>query len=610
MKKIFYCLAILGLTFVGCNPMDDIYDGLDSSADPIVGSDSYTLTADDYADLELGFGSFSSIDDAKTMLPGFLAERYPFWGEGSSVLVGYDLYIGNAFDIRDYNLTQADYSWSGSDGLGFNSDENPQDYLADILANNIENPSEGDYRRAKYFQYTGDFIVVTPTVSLNDNFDYGAAAGDLTTVSSGAWEAHSGAGSGPIGFDTSSLTMTDYPSSDIGGSITIDADASEDVSEYFPEISSGNVYASALVNLSAVGTGTYSFHLRDNDFAVGYVARVGAMDDGSGNILFGIGASSSSLTYGTTSYDLNTTYLLVSSYNIDTGVSNLYVLSNVETTEPTTPEATNTGTAGAIVSGVSIRQGFGGPTGTLDGIRVANTWSAIMSNDVLDDEIIGDKTAYETYFEFTGTEWALPSSGFYAITDEDFASMGITSFGSSTSPDDYLSTFLGLKYPYAQEGDTIDLGYNYVSSSSGVGARGNLYTFVDGTWTAYQSTISTTLQFGYKNGVWVPDNTIRYTLVPADYDAIVAALAADYPNATSSMANYGNMDRRAGNVAEWTNPMVLEAIGVVLDIVDPSAEELQKYVVTIEVYNGSNTTEDFAVIKRSGGEWDYQTADD
>ena len=131
MKKIIYCLAILGLTFMGCNPMDDIYDGLDSSADPIVGSDSYTLTADDYADLELGFGSFSSIDDAKTMLPGFLAERYPFWGEGSSVLVGYDLYIGNAFDIRDYNLTQADYSWSGSDGLGFNSDENPQDYLAD-----------------------------------------------------------------------------------------------------------------------------------------------------------------------------------------------------------------------------------------------------------------------------------------------------------------------------------------------------------------------------------------------------------------------------------------------------------------------------------------------
>ena len=65
------------------------------------------------------------------------------------------------------------------------------------------------------------------------------------------------------------------------------------------------------------------------------------------------------------------------------------------------------------------------------------------------------------------------------------------------------------------------------------------------------------------------------------------------------------MDRRAGNAAEWTDPMVLEAVAVVLDIIDPSAADEQKYVVTIEVYNGSNTTEDFAVIKMSG-EWVYQ----
>ncbi len=585
--------------------MEDIYDEMDSTADPIVGSEAYTLTGDDYAELDLGFGSFSSVEDAKADLPDFLADKYPFWGQGSSVLVGYDLYIGNAFDIRDYNLNQADYTFSESDGLGFNSDDDPLDYLADILATNVDNPSAGDYRRAKYFQYTGDFTIVTPTVSLDENFDYGSTVGDLTTVSSGSWEAHSGAGSGPIGYDTSSLSMTDYPSTDIGGSLTIDGAGSEDVTNWFSEISSGNVYASALVNLSAISSGTYSFHLRDSDFAVGYVARVGAMDDGSGNILFGIGASSSSLTYGTTAFDLNTTYLLVSSYNIDTGISNLYVLSATEAAEPTTPEATSSGESGAIISGVSIRQGGGGPTGTIDGVRVANTWSAIMSNDVLEDEIVGDKTPDEMYFEYTGTEWAIPSSNFYAIADEDFESMGLTSFGSSTSPGDYLPTFLSLKYPYAQEDDTIDVGYNYVSSSSGAGARGNLYTFVNGAWTAYQSTISTTLQFGYDNGIWVPDNTIRYTLTGDDYAAIVSALGADYPGPTSSMGNYGNMDRRAGNSNEWTNPMVLEAVAVVLDIIDPSAADEQKYVVTIEVYNGSNTTEDFAVIKM-GGDWVYQ----
>ena len=45
--------------------------------------------------------------------------------------------------------------------------------------------------------------------------------------------------------------MTDYPSTEIGGSLTVDEAGSEDVTNWFSEISSGNVYASTLVNLSA-----------------------------------------------------------------------------------------------------------------------------------------------------------------------------------------------------------------------------------------------------------------------------------------------------------------------------------------------------------------------
>ena len=71
------------------------------------------------------------------------------------------------------------------------------------------------------------------------------------------------------------------------------------------------------------------------------------------------------------------------------------------------------------------------------------------------------------------------------------------------------------------------------------------------------------------------------------------------------MDSYGNMDRRVGNPAEWTDAMVLEALNIVLDNIDPNAAEEQKYVVTVDIYNGGNTTEDFAVIKM-GGEWVYQ----
>lgn len=50
--------------------------------------------------------------------------------------------VGNAFDARDYNLDQDDYTFSESSGLGFNAGADPEDYLADILANNVNNPSE------------------------------------------------------------------------------------------------------------------------------------------------------------------------------------------------------------------------------------------------------------------------------------------------------------------------------------------------------------------------------------------------------------------------------------------------------------------------------------
>ena len=51
--------------------------------------------------------------------------------------------------------------------------------------------------------------------------------------------------------------------------------------------------------------------------------------------------------------------------------------------------------------------------------------------------------------------------------------------------------------------------------------------------------------------------------------------------------------------------MVLEAITVVLDSNDQNAAEGQKYLITIDVFNGTRTTEVFAVIK-TGGVWVYQ----
>jgi len=214
---------------------------------------------------------------------------------------------------------------------------------------------------------------------LNENFDYGTTGGDLTTASGGAWVQHSGT-TAPVAYVAAptSLTMAGYPSSGIGGHATYSG-TSQDVNRTFAEISSGTAYGSALVNLSAVGSGNYFIHFNTS----GFRARIGAQDDGNGGFFFGIGSSSSTLTYGTTPYSLNTTYLLVFSYEIATGISNLHVLSAVTPTEPGTPEATNTGTTGTAINSIAFRQSTNIPAVAIDGVRVATTWNEIMNNSTV-----------------------------------------------------------------------------------------------------------------------------------------------------------------------------------------------------------------------------------
>lgn len=557
MKRIIYCLAILGITFVGCNPMEDIYNDLDTSADPIVGSESYTLTADDYADLELGFGSFNSEEDAKTMLPAFLAEKYPFWGEGSSVVVGYELYVGSAEGINDYTssdiyeFTNSDYATAGSDAFGFYPDVNATNAIPEILDAQVASPMEGQLLLAKYDQYTEE-----PEVGLAEIIFYdfvGSLEGWSIVEESGddgVWTSESGyvQGNGYFGDQYSNVEWLVSPTidltneSDLKFQITQELDFAGDVS--LVKILVSTDYTDDVL------TATW------DEITLGTPAT---------------GDMASSEDYDFSAYDGETINIAF--------------------------KYTSIGDDPATV-------------GTDEGD--ASRWR-IQSVAIKTLGATGDKNSKGEYFMYSGGSWEAVE-GVYYLSSDDFDSMGEGSgqpgqydnFGSSIPPDNYLPTFLSLNFPYAQEDEELIVIYDYFSSSSGAQRRGNSYTVVGGEFVGHESVISTTLQFGFEDGVWVPDNTIRYTLTSDDYAAIVAALATEYPAATASMENYGNMDRRAGNSAEWTNDMVLDAVSVVLNNIDPSAAEEQKYVVTIEVYNGSNTTEDFAVIK-IGGEWVYQS---
>lgn len=535
--------------------MEDIYDGLDTSADPIIGTDSYILTSDDYDALGLGFGSFDSEQQAKDSIPQLLEEMYPFWGEGSQVLVGYDLYIGSAEGVSDYTgadvyeFTNSDYAATGSDAFGFYPDVDATDEIPAILDTQVADAVEGELILAKYDQYTEE-----PEVGLADLVSYdfvGSMEGWTVVEESGddaVWTSESGyvQANGYFGDQYSNVEWFVSPSIDLTGESDLKFQITQEL-DYAGDTSLVKILVSTDYT-DDVLTATW------NEITIA---------NGS------TGDMTTSEDYDFSAYDgeMITIALKYTSIGDD----------------PATPEDEG------------------------DAAR----WR-IQSLKIKTLGATGETNSKGEYFMYSGGSWEAVE-GVYYLSSMDFDSMGEGSgqpgqydnFGSSIPPDNYLPTFLELTFPYAQEEDELLVIYDYYSSSSGAQIRGNSYTYMNGVWSGHESVISTTLQFGFEDGVWVPDNTIRYTMGPDDYAAIVAALSSTYPEATTSMDNYGNMDRRSGNPAEWTNPMVLEAINIVLDALDPSAEEEQKYIVTIDIYNGSNGTEDFAVIKM-GGEWVYQ----
>ena len=46
--------------------------------------------------------------------------------------------------------------------------------------------------------------------------------------------------------------------------------------------------------------------------------------------------------------------------------------------------------------------------------------------------------------------------------------------------------------------------------------------------------------------------------------------------------------------------MIATAMAILLDNIDPTAEDGQKYLLTYDIYNGTNTTENAAMIKTDG----------
>jgi hypothetical protein len=208
----------------------------------------------------------------------------------------------------------------------------------------------------------------------------------------------------PILVSASSVSYTGYAGSGVGNEISLTT-SGEDLNKSFDAITSGTIYFSAIVNLSAAqAAGDYFFHIGDAPTGSNFFGRTFAKLDAE-KVAFGImNSSSGTVTYTGSVYELNTTYLIVVKVDIATKEASLIVNPSM-TSEPTTGWiSNNTGTAAIPTAGfktINVRQGTAAnaPTLKMDGIRLATSYSALftatsvkeVSADVLCVKLAGNR---------------------------------------------------------------------------------------------------------------------------------------------------------------------------------------------------------------------------
>ena len=182
-----------------------------------------------------------------------------------------------------------------------------------------------------------------------------------------------------------------------------------------------------------------------------------------------------------------------------------------------------------------------------------------------------------TRFTYTGS-WAEPLT----FTRAEYTLMGqrFPNFSDTGEAARLISIYLKTLYPFAAADAFVAVEYDYFSG--GVSARNANFVFDGTVWSVIPTVIDTTLKFGHNGTTWVPDNTIKYTLINADY-----ALVGN--------GRFNNFDLRSGKDEE-TVAQRLAKINTILKNNFPSSEVGQKFSVTYAFYDGSNGTATLNVI--------------
>ena len=206
----------------------------------------------------------------------------------------------------------------------------------------------------------------------------------------------------------------------------------------------------------------------------------------------------------------------------------------------------------------------------------------------------GVTTTQTSRLVYVGDAWYIA----FVPTVDDYKALGqsFTNFDNQTTAKTNFGIYFGRLFPYNKAGDTRAAIYTYTFSDAGVRKYVDnlLILKYDGSkWIATEDVIKQTLQFGYDKGQWVPDNTLKYTLITSDYTNIAKSVTDAV--AKSSITQYGNFDKKL-----FSNDDIIKYIGAQIKVLFPSAEVGQKYMVTYKTFNPSGTASIHLILNESG----------
>ncbi|MDE6826405.1 MAG: hypothetical protein K2J18_06515 [Paramuribaculum sp.] len=166
-----------------------------------------------------------------------------------------------------------------------------------------------------------------------------------------------------------------------------------------------------------------------------------------------------------------------------------------------------------------------------------------------------------TMYRYDGSKWAV-ADGFTVLSHEDYQAMGQRYDNLSTTPpaSQVLPKYLDLKFPYAVEGDSKFVVYNYYASSTTTRVCAN-YIFNGAEWVANDGIETVTAQYVKNAGKWMYSPDVTITL-PAGrgveistlyYQTCVDWIKNNVPDGAKYVTSYGNNEYYCGTSAYQGN---------------------------------------------------------